>query len=214
MQGANDMEWYQQSLTAAAPWSYVLLAGQIVLLASLIERSVFMLRARLNAPMFLDMVRKLVVAGNIDRARKLAQAPGEIPMGRVCRAGLAALGRGPFALREDLDRAIALEVPLVRRRLGSILLLALALGAVGVMGSWMLGARELAFGGDGPLPLGLGLELAPALLGVGSAVVGLLAWISLSSKAKTVLAGLEMCKEVLLELGPQVTQAAQAAQGM
>ncbi len=89
------MDWYTQSFVACAPWSYVLMFGQTMLIAMLIERTLFLtLKARLNERAFMAQIRKLVVSGNRDRAEKLTQAAGNVPIARVCRAGLQALERG------------------------------------------------------------------------------------------------------------------------
>lgn len=174
--------------------------GQVVLLAMVVERSLFMLmKARVNTTLFLQALGKLATAGNADRALKLTKAL-DAPPGRVCRVGLEGLGKGPFFLSEELDRAIQKEVPAIRRRLGSIPLLALGVIAVGLLGSALGGAGTPNFGGDGPLPFGLGEEHALALVGVASGTVGLLASVGIAAQAKRAIADLERCKAFLLDL--------------
>jgi len=198
------MEWYARSLEQCSPWGYLILAGQVLLIAQLVERFVFLFfRGRINDQAFLAQIRKLVLAGNPERAVKLCQALGSVPVGRVCLQGLAALDSGPFGLKEELDKAVAEQLPQIRRRLGTIPLIAVALALIGVLGSKLLGAGAFSLGGDGPLPLGLSLEYAPGLLGVASAVVGLLGWLMLSSTARKIVAGLERCRQELLDLAGQ-----------
>lgn len=193
------MNWYVQWLEQGTPWSYVLLAGQCVLIAILIERSVYLLvRTQVNLTLFFAAIKKLVTAGEVERAQRLAAALNA-PAGRVCSAGLSGLGRGPFWLREELDRVIAAEGPRIRRRLRGLPLLSLALAGVGVVGSALLGGAS-AFGADGPLPFGLAQELASAFVGVLSAVVGLLGWLLLSNKATQIQTDLTQCRDFILEL--------------
>jgi hypothetical protein len=172
----------------------------VFLLAMLIERTVFLfLGTKVNVAQFLMALRRLVDAGDLDRARKLTKAL-RAPVGRVCRAGLENLGKGPFWLNEELDRVIAAELPTIRRRLGHIPLLALGIAAVGVLASVLSGASSSDFGGDGPLPFGLALEYAPALVGVVSAIVGGLWGVTLSRRATQAVAELEQCKAFVLEV--------------
>jgi hypothetical protein len=196
----EPMDWYLQSIQSEAPWSFGLLFVQVVLLSMLLERTLFVVKGQVNITMFLAMLKKLAAAGNVDRAILLTKAL-DAPAGRVCRAGLEALGNGPFVLTEELDRAIAKELPLIQRRLGAISALALAAIAVGVIGSVLSGAGAPAFGGTGPLPFGLAEEHALALVGVPSGVLGLLWGIALASKAKRIVADLGRCKAAVLELG-------------
>ncbi len=197
------MDWYVRSIELCAPWSYLLTFGQCILLAMLIERAAYLvIGSAINADMFLAQVRKLVLAGNAERALKLAAAAGETPLGRVCRAGLGAIAQGPFALQGALDQATAAEMPRILKRLPAIPIVACALAAVGVVGSKLLGATSIRFGGDGPLPFGLAMELAPALIGVTSCLVGLLGWAWLSRAAQRVIDGLTKASQMLIEVAP------------
>lgn len=198
------MDWYVRSFAECSPWSYVLLAGQTMLLAMLLERAFFLLaKGMVRTDLLLGHIRKLVQSGSVDRAIKLTSAAPDMPACRVCKAGLGALGRGSFVLQEELDRAVAGELPRIQRRLPKIPLLGVALAVVGIAGSKLLGASSLASGGGGPLPLGLGMPWAPALVGVVTAAAALIGWLTLTSIARKMVAGLDECKRVLLELGAQ-----------
>jgi biopolymer transport protein ExbB/TolQ len=195
------MDWYVRSFAECAPWTYVLLCGQTILLATLLERSAFlMLKAAIHVDLLLETVVKQVKAGHLERALKIASSVQNMPIGRVVCAGLTALERGPFVVQEEMERAATEQLPLIRRRLPNLPVLAGALLLVGLGGSWRLGAKGLHFGGNGPLPLGLGMELAPALIGLASAVVGVLGWLLLSRKARKAINGLDQAKQVLGEL--------------
>jgi biopolymer transport protein ExbB/TolQ len=200
------MDWYVRSFAECSPWSYLLVCGQTILLATLLERSAFFLvKAGVNVDLFLDTVGKAMRAGARERALKIAASVQDMPIGRVVCAGLAAIDRGPFVVQEEMERALAEQLPLIRRRLANLPVLAGALLLVGLGGSWRLGAKGLHLGGNGPLPLGLGMELAPALLGLASAVVGVLGWLLLSGKARKVIDGLGKAKQSLGELAGSAT---------
>ncbi|MEI8256276.1 MAG: hypothetical protein WCJ30_11450 [Deltaproteobacteria bacterium] len=196
------MDWYVRSFALCSPWSYLLLGGQCILLAMLIERVAFLfIASAINVDMFLAQIRKLVLAGNADRALKLTSAAGERPLARVCLAGLAALDRGPFALQEAVDRAIAGELPTIIKRVSAFPLIAVFLAGVGVVGSKLLGATARGLQGDGPLPFGLAMELAPAVIGLASGFVGLAGWLWVSRGAQKAIETLEKTKAMLLDVG-------------
>lgn len=198
------MDWYTQSFVACAPWSYVLMFGQTMLLAMLIERAAFLtLKAQLNVGAFMTQIRKLVLAGNADRAQKLANAAGDVPIARVCKAGLEALDGGPFELEQAMTRAVAEERPKLRRRLPQVFLISGGLAVVGIAGSFMLGARGIEMGGSGPLPLGLAMVDAPLLIGGVSAIVGMVGGFLLSIQSNKIAFGLEQCKQLMLKLGAE-----------
>jgi hypothetical protein len=201
------MDWYTRSLGECAPWSYLVLVAQTMLVAVLIERALFMFKANLNHEKFLELLTKLVREGNLDRAAKLAAALGMAPIGPVCSAGLAAFDRGPFAVQEAVDLAIAEQEPRIQRRVWRLPVLALVLAAVGVIGSWLLGA-SFDFSGErsGPLPQGLAMEYAPAMLGLGSGLVGFVLWMAISRSAHKVVVGIYRCRQTLLDLSGQMQQ--------
>ena len=104
---------------------------------------------------------------------------------------------------------MAEQIPIVKRRISRIPIISIALAIVGVAGSKVLGAEpQLELGGDGPLPLGLTMEYAPALIGVASGLVGIIGWFWLAATAFKAVAGLKKCKQALLDLRAQVKPAA------
>lgn len=196
------MDWYARAIQTQAPWSFLLLFGQVFLVAMLVERSMFFLvKTQVNVTMFLQQIEKLAKAGNIDRAIRLTKALAA-PAGRVCRVGLEGLGKGPFFLTEELDRAITAEIPAIYRRIGRIPLVALGVAAFGLVASALGGAgtANANASGAGPLPFGLDEQYALALVGVPSGILGLLWALGLASKAKQVVADLGRCKAAVLAL--------------
>ena len=66
---------------------YVNLVVSIITLAIIIDRAIFFLgKGSVNAKAFLEQIRKLVLANNIDRAVKLCSAT-EAPVAQVHRRG-------------------------------------------------------------------------------------------------------------------------------
>ena len=75
---------------------YVNLICSAITIAIIVERTIFFLgKGSVNAKAFLEQIRKLVAANNVDRAIKLCSAT-EAPVARVAKAGpdAPAEGRG------------------------------------------------------------------------------------------------------------------------
>ena len=69
------MEKVWEALRDGAPFSFVNLAVLALVLAIIAERAVYILtKYRVNSREFMAQIRKLVQAGNIDRAVKLCEA--------------------------------------------------------------------------------------------------------------------------------------------
>src|SRR5678809_55938 len=82
------MQGLAQFLEQGGTLMYVNLVVSIITLAIIIDRAIFFLgKGSVNAKAFLEQIRKLVLANNIDRAVKLCSAT-EAPVAQVARAGL------------------------------------------------------------------------------------------------------------------------------
>jgi hypothetical protein len=64
------------------------------------------MRRRVNATAFMGMIRKLVMAGNVERAMKLCNAAGDTPVGNLVRFVLVAMG-GSHPPTQDMVRGNA-----------------------------------------------------------------------------------------------------------
>ena len=81
------MEGIWHAMVDGAPFSFVNIAVLAVVLAIIAERFVFILtKYRVNSQEFMAQIRKLVQAGNIDRAIKLCEA-APLPLLQVVKAG-------------------------------------------------------------------------------------------------------------------------------
>src|SRR6201746_2402318 len=90
------MEKVWEALRDGAPFSFVNLAVLALVLAIIAERSVYILtKYRVNSREFMAQIRKLVQAGNNDRAVKLCEA-APLPLLQVVKAGLPQVRCGRF----------------------------------------------------------------------------------------------------------------------
>ncbi len=104
-------------------------------MAMVIERVVFQLtKYSVNSKEFLAQVKKLVLAGNIDRAIKLCEA-GDYPILQLVKSGLTHANKGP----DDIDAAMSEKLgelkPNVEKRIGSLWSLANIATLIGLLGT-------------------------------------------------------------------------------
>lgn len=110
------MEEIWEALKHGAPFSFINIGVLAFALAIVAERLVFMLtKYRVNAPEFMAQVRKLVQAGNIDRAIKLCEA-APLPLLQVMKSGLTQVNRGEDAIIASMDEKLDEEIPNLEKR--------------------------------------------------------------------------------------------------
>ena len=92
------MQEIWHAMMDGAPFSFVNIAVLAIVLAIIAERFVFILtKYRVNSQEFMAQIRKLVQAGNIDRAIKLCEA-APLPLLQVVKSGLTQVNRGEEAV--------------------------------------------------------------------------------------------------------------------
>jgi len=92
------MEKVWQFMHDGAPFSFVNAGILMFVIAVIADRFVHILsKYRVNSEEFMVQIRKLVQAGNIDRAIKLCEAE-QLPLLQVVRAGLTQVNRGEDAV--------------------------------------------------------------------------------------------------------------------
>src|SRR4051794_19867115 len=107
----------------------------IIVLATITERAIFLLsKFRVNSRELHAQVRKLVQAGNIDRAIKLCEA-ADVPLLRVFRAGLMQVNRGDEAVVTAIEEQVMEIEPLVNKRIGALWSLANIGTLIGLLGT-------------------------------------------------------------------------------
>ncbi len=129
------MDTIWKALSDGAPFSFINVAVLAFVLGIVVERFVFILtRYRVNAPEFMAQVRKLVQAGNIDRAIKLCEA-APLPLLQVVKAGLTQVNRGEDAVIASMEERLAEVLPELEKRIGSLWSLANIATLIGLLGT-------------------------------------------------------------------------------
>src|SRR6478735_2929398 len=129
------MEKIWGALMDGAPFSFVNLAVLAFVLAIIAERAVYILtKYRVNSREFMAQIRKLVQAGNIDRAVKLCEA-APLPLLQVVKAGLTQAQRGDEAVIASMEERWAELHPDLEKRIGALWTLANIAMLIGFFGT-------------------------------------------------------------------------------
>ncbi len=122
-------------LRDGAPFSFINVAILAFVIAIIADRFVHILtKHQVNGEEFMAQIRKLVQAGNIDRAIKLCEAE-PLPLLQVVKAGLTQVNRGEEAIIAQMDERMSEVVPLLEKRIGVLWALANIATLVGLLGT-------------------------------------------------------------------------------
>ena len=88
-----------------------------LVVAIVIDRAIYFLgRGHINSKAFLEQIKRLLAANNIDRAKKLCDA-SSAPVARVAKAGLSRAHKGEAAVAQSIEETmvdVTPEVTLIR----------------------------------------------------------------------------------------------------
>lgn len=124
-----------EALLEGAPFSFVNMCVLALVLAIISERFVYILsKYRVNTTEFMAQIRKLVQAGNIDRAIKLCEA-APLPLLQVVKSGLTQVNRGEDAVIASMEERMSELMPELERRIASLWTLANIATLIGLLGT-------------------------------------------------------------------------------
>jgi biopolymer transport protein ExbB len=110
------MQGLAQFLEQGGTLMYVNLGVSVIVLAMIIDRLIFfLLKSSVNARAFLEQIRKLVLANNVDRAVKLCSATSA-PVAQVAKAGLQRVHRGEIAVAQAIEESLVDVTPMLKKR--------------------------------------------------------------------------------------------------
>jgi len=129
------MEGIWHALMEGAPFSFINIGVLAIVLAIIAERFVYILtKYRVNSQEFMAQIRKLVQAGNIDRAIKLCEA-APLPLLQVVKAGLTQVNRGEEAVIASMEERMAELMPDLEKRVPALWTLANIATLIGLLGT-------------------------------------------------------------------------------
>jgi biopolymer transport protein ExbB len=169
-----------------------------VVIALIVERTIYFLgRGHINAGAFLEQIKRLLAASNIDRAKKLCDATSA-PIARVAKAGLSRVHRGEAAVAQAMEETMVDVTPEVKTRIGALWSMANIVTLTGLLGT-VTGLIKTfdAIGGANPaerqkqLSEGIAEAMYNTAMGLGIALLCMVAHLMLSTASKKVIADLE-----------------------
>lgn len=192
------------SFVAAIKQNPVFLVGNLItssiVLTIVIERFIFQLtKYRVNSKEFFAQIKKLVAAGNIDRAIKLCDA-SDFPILQLVKAGLTHANKGPDEIDAALSEKLSDLKPAAEKRIGALWSLANIATLIGLLGT--VSGLIATFGAVGRaglspsdkqriLSLGIAEAMYNTALGLGIAVFCMITHVILHTRAKTIQHDLE-----------------------
>jgi len=203
--GAGLMEVFQKS-----PYFLSLnLVVSALVIAMIVERTAFQLgKYRVNSKEFFAQIKKLVTAGNIDRAIKLCDA-GDYPTLQLVKAGLTHANKGPDEIDAAMSEKIGELKPAVEKRVGSLWSLANIATLVGLLGTVFGLIRTFAAVGAAGLSAsqkqsllanGIAESMYNTAFGLGIAVTCMIAHLILHQRAKNITHDLDATQERVFNL--------------
>jgi biopolymer transport protein ExbB/TolQ len=192
------MQGFAQFLEQGGFFIYINLVTSVVVLAIVVDRLIFFFgKSAVNARAFLEQIRKLVLANNVDRAVKLCSATSA-PVAQVARAGLQRVHRGEIAIAQAIEEALVDVTPTLKKRIQILWSMANIATLIGLLGT-VTGLIK-AFGAVGAakaedkvtiLSNGIAEALNNTALGLGIAVTCIIAHAVLSGASKKQQSDLE-----------------------
>jgi biopolymer transport protein ExbB/TolQ len=192
------------------PW--FLLANAVVsaiVLVIIIERASFQLgRYRVNSKEFFAQIKKLVSAGNIDRAIKLCDA-SDYPILQLVKSGLTHASKSADEIDAALSEKLSELKPAVEKRVGALWSLANIATLIGLIGTvFGLISTFSAIAAPGlsqadkqrMLSNGIAEAMYNTAVGLGIAVVCMIAHVILHTRSKNIQHDLDATTERVFNL--------------
>ena len=180
-----------------------------IVIATIVERIAFQLsKYSVNSKEFFAQIKKLVTAGNIDRAIKLCDA-GDYPTLQLVKAGLTHANKGPDEIDAAMSEKMGELRPAVEKRIGSLWSLANIATLIGLVGTVtgliatfqaVADPRISAAQKQAQLALGISEAMYNTAMGLGIAVTCMIAHLVLHQRSKNIQHDLDTTQERVFNL--------------
>src|ERR1700744_949197 len=173
-----------------------------VVVAMVVERVAFQLsKYSVNSKEFFAQIKKLVTAGNIDRAIKLCDA-GDYPTLQLVKAGLTHANKGADEIDAAMSEKMGELRPAVEKRIGSLWSLANIATLIGLIATFsaVSDPRLSAAQRQAQLSLGISEAMYNTAFGLGIAVTCMIAHLFLHQRAKNIQHDLDATQERVFNL--------------
>jgi len=188
----------QEFIKHGGPFMIMNFVCLAVVVAVIVERAIYFLgRGHINAKAFLEQIKRLLAANNIDRAKKLCDATSA-PVARVAKAGLARAHKGEAAVAQAIEETMVDVQPEIKKRISSLWSLAniaTLLGLLGTITGLIATFEAVAHATPAErqqrLSAGISEAMYNTAMGLLIAVICMVAHLILSAAAKKVVGDLE-----------------------
>jgi len=180
-----------------------------VVVTIIVERAAFQLgRYRVNSKEFFAQIKKLVAAGNIDRAIKLCDA-SDYPILQLVKSGLTHANKGPDEIDAALSEKLSELKPQVEKRIStlwSLANIATLVGLIGTVSGLIRTFASIAAQGlsqadkQRMLSNGIAEAMYNTAFGLSIAVACMIAHVFLHTRGKTIQHDLESTTERVFNL--------------
>lgn len=180
-----------------------------IVLTIVVERFAFqMTRYRVNSKEFFAQVKKLVTAGNIDRAIKLCEA-SDFPILQLVKSGLTQANKSPDEIDASLSEKLSELKPQAEKRVGalwSLANIATLIGLLGTVSGLITTFASISAPGlsqadkQRMLSNGIAEAMYNTALGLGIAVACMTAHLLINGQAKKIIQDVELTSAKLTNL--------------
>src|SRR5439155_12541321 len=185
------------------------LVARAIVIPMIVERAACQLgKYRVNSKEFFAQIKKLVTAGNIDRAIKLCDA-GDYPTLQLVKAGLTHANKGPDEIDAAMSEKMGELKPAVEKRIGALWSLANIATLFGLLGT-VLGLIHTFGAVSAPglsaadkqriLANGIAEAMYNTAFGLGIAVTCMIAHLILHQRSKNIQHDLDATQERVFNL--------------
>jgi len=172
---------------------YPILFWQIIAIAVIVERAIYLYKSSINKDVFLATMQKCILAGDVGRAIKLCSA-ANAPLARIVKAGLMKVNRPDAEVQASMDEAALRELPRIEHRTPYLALLANLAMLSGLFGTVVgliiaFGAVANADAASKATMLAKGISEAMncTAFGLLAAIVALIGFALLNGKTQTLI---------------------------
>ncbi len=172
---------------------YPILFWQVLAIAVIIERAIYLYRSSINKDVFLATMQKCILAGDVGRAIKLCSA-ANAPLARIVKSGLMKVNRPDAEVQAAMDEAALRELPKIEHRTGYLALLANLAMLSGLLGTvtGLISAFAAVAGADQSskatmLAKGIAEAMNCTAFGLLAAIVALIGFAVLNGKTQGLL---------------------------
>ncbi len=177
----------------AGGWGmWPILITLIIMIAMIVERSVYLFKASVDKDKLLALLKSQVMSGNVQGAIKVCSG-NPTPMTRIVQAGLMKFNKSDHEVQAAMDEAALRELPMINKRtpyLGMLANFAVMAGLLGTISGMIKSFGSVGDADASQKAAILAEGIAEALnctgFGIGASLIGLLGFSLLTGKTTSV----------------------------